>query len=352
MKRKQIVYIHIIAWSVLFISEVSLDYLGHQYPHDLHFFLKRLIIQAGYQSIPITCFYCSYFFVAPRFFVNRQYLLGVLYSFLTLIGIVSLRYLLEYHFFLPVLHFDNYRGHPWPVKDYIENVFFYYFPKYFIYGQLYFFAENWYRDKQLKQELQKERSGAELAFLRSQVNPHFLFNTINDIYTLTHQQSPRAPEALLKLSELLRYMLREDNAGMVPLSQELRYIENVIELQRISAKGKAYINFEVEGYIGDQEVASLLFIAFVENAFKHGVLNDCRNPVYIYLAGTSDSVTFSVRNKKSTGKKDHTGGIGLSNVKRRLQLIYPDSYQLDINETDEHYSINLILQASVCVSVV
>ncbi len=347
MKGKQIMYIHIIAWGVLFIGEVWLSYSNSRAPQDLHSILKNILIQFCYQSIPISCFYGSYLFVAPQFFVSRRYLHGILYSILTLTGIVSLRYLLEYHFFLPVLEFDNYGGHPWPVKDYIENTIFYYFPKYFIYGQLYFFAENWYKDKQLKQELQKEKSTAELAFLRSQINPHFLFNTINDIYSLAYQKSERAPEALLKLSELLRYMLREGNADMMPLRQEIRYLENVIELQRISAKGKAHINFEVEGYVGEQEVASLLFIAFVENAFKHGILNDRKNPVSIHLAAANDSIRFSICNKKNNYQKDHTGGIGLNNVQRRLDLNYPGKHQLEINDGDEFYMVNLVLQTGV-----
>jgi len=347
MKRKQIIYIHIIAWSVLFISEVWLSYSNSRGLQDLHTFLKNLLIQFCYQSIPISCFYGSYLFVAPQFFVYRRYLRGIIYSILTLIGIVSLRYLLEYHFFLPVLGFDNYGGHPWPVKDYIENIFFYYFPKYFIYGQLYFFAENWYKDKQLKQELQKEKSTAELAFLRSQINPYFLFNTINDIYSLTYQKSERAPEALLKLSQLLRYMLPEGNADMMPLRQEIQYLENVIELQRISAKGKAYINFEMEGYVGDQQVASLLFIAFVENAFKHGILNEPENPVTIHLTATNESISFSICNKRNNYQKDQTGGIGLNNVQRRLDLIYPGKHQLEINDGDEFYMVNLVLQTGV-----
>ena len=342
MKRKQIIYIHLIAWGLLFVSEIWLDYFGKRDTHD---FLKRLLIQFCYLSIPISCFYGSYFFVAPQFFVYRRYLVGVLYSILTLIGIVCLRYLLEYHFFLPVLNFDNYRGHPWPVTDYIENIFFYYFPKYFIYGQLYFFAESWYRDKQLKQELQKEKSTAELAFLRSQINPHFLFNTINDIYSLTYQKSDKAPEALLKLSELLRYMLREGNEDLMPLRQEAHYLENVIELQRISAKGKAYINFEIEGYIGEQKVASLLFIAFVENAFKHGILNDPKNPVKIYLTSSNEGMAFSVSNKKNRDQKDHTGGIGLSNVKRRLELMYPGKHRLEVLDESDFYTVNLTLQS-------
>jgi two-component system LytT family sensor kinase len=130
-------------------------------------------------------FCCAAVFCLPPLYARRPL------SVLTLAGIILLRYLLEYHVFIPLFHFDNYRGHRWPVTDYIENVFFYYFPKYFIYGLLYFFAERWYRDKQLKQELQREKSAAELAFLRSQINPHFLFNTINDIYSLTYQRSAR-----------------------------------------------------------------------------------------------------------------------------------------------------------------
>jgi len=347
MKRKQIICIHILVWSLLLLSELWLDYSGHRSYQDLHTFIKRLIIQLCYLTIPVSCFYISYLFVAPQFFVFKKYLRGILYSILTIISVVLLRYLLEYHFFVPVLDFDNYGGHPWPVKDYIENVFFYYFPKYFIYGQLYFFAESWYRDRQLKHELQKERSIAELVFLRSQINPHFLFNTINDIYSLTYQKSERAPEALLKLSELLRYMLREGNADMMPLKQEIQYLENVVELQRISAKGKAYIDFAIEGYIGEQQVASLLFIAFVENAFKHGLQNDLKNPVHINLTGTKDSVVFSVRNKKNNTQKDKTGGIGLNNVKRRLELIYPGKHELNIIDSDELYIVNLVLQTDL-----
>ena len=121
----------------------------------------------------------------------------------------------------------------------------------------------------------------------------------------------------------------------------------VIDLQRISAKGGACINFEVEGYVGGQQVASLLFIAFVENAFKHGVLNDPKKPVDIHLTGTMESVNFSICNKRNNGQKDQTGGIGLNNVKRRLELIYPGKHQLDITGGDEFYIVNLFLQTGI-----
>lgn len=305
---------------------------------------KILIIQTVYLFIPIFCFYCAYYFVAPQLLVARKYIKGITLFLLTIVVAVLLRYSMEYLFFLPVLGYDNYLGHPWPVYDFVDNVFFYYFPKYFVYGLMYFFVESWYKNKQLQQELQKEKSTAELAFLRSQLNPHFLFNTLNDIYSLTYQKSEQAPEALLKLSELLRYMLREGTEDFMPLMQEIQYLETLVKLQLISAKGNAYIRLESEGAINEYRVASLLFVSFVENAFKHGILNDPSNPIMIKLVAGNGSIAFSVTNKKNQHQKDKTGGIGLSNVRRRLELMYPDKYQLEVADCNEQYNINLVLQ--------
>jgi LytS/YehU family sensor histidine kinase len=210
---------------------------------------------------------------------------------------------------------------------------------------MYFFGESWVRSRNREQTLQKESLITELAFLRSQINPHFLFNTINDIYALTYQKSEQAPEALLKLSELLRYMLRESTDDLMPLQSEIDYLNNLIELQRISAKGNAYIDFEVEGYVGLQKVASLLFVAFVENAFKHGVLNDAASPVSIRLFVTYDCIDFTVKNRINNGQKDRTGGIGLINVKRRLELLYSSKHLLEVTADDE-YIVHLQLQLS------
>ena len=212
---------------------------------------------------------------------------------------------------------------------------------------MYFFAENWYKTRQLQQELQKEKSTAELAFLRSQLNPHFLFNTLNDIYSLTYQKSEQAPEAVLKLSELLRYMLREGTEDFMPLAQEIQYLETLIKLQLISAKGKAYIRMNADGALGEYHVASLLFVSFVENAFKHGVLNDPSNPISIKVATGGGNISFSVTNKKNQDQKDKTGGIGLNNVRRRLELMYPDDrHRLEIVDDEEHYNVNLLLKTA------
>jgi two-component system LytT family sensor kinase len=349
MKRKYIILLHIACWSLLLITNVWQTMSVNTFSPNrnpevgLASFFKYLVITTTYLLIPLSCFYGSYLVVAPQV-EKKSCFKAVFYAFLTLVFIIALRYLMEYKFFLPVFGFDNYNGHPYTVSHFVANVFFYYFPAYFVYGLMYFFVEGWYKTRQHRQDLQKEKAAAELSFLRSQINPHFLFNSINDIYSLTYQKSEDAPGALLKLSEILRYMLREGNEDFVPLQQEVKYIENVIELQRISAKGNAFINFDIEGYIGTQKIAALLFIAFVENAFKHGVWNDVKSPIQINLEASNDNIHFSIRNKKNNDQKDKTGGIGLTNVSRRLELIYPGKHQLDISNGAEFYTVNLKLQ--------
>ena len=294
----------------------------------------------------MTCFYIASNLVGPFLFVKRQYIAAAFITILAVIVATTLRYLLEYHFFLPILGFDNYNGHALSLYDFASNVFFYYFPRYFVYGLLYFFARNWYISKRAQQELEKEKATAELKLLKSQLNPHFLFNAINDIYSLSYRESKQTPTALLKLSDILRYALHEGVHETVPLKQEVEYLESLIELQCISAKGDIYIDFDVEGYVGEQQIAPMLFISFVENAFKHGVLNDPSHPAKVCLIATRDSLEFTVRNKKNHYQKDKTGGIGLNNVRRRLELIYPGKQKLNIANGQEIFDINLKLKTS------
>ncbi|HLX90513.1 MAG TPA: histidine kinase [Puia sp.] len=351
MKRKTVILLHIGAWSLLLASDL---FSYHPPPKSVsqggYTFFSFIIIHACYLLIPIFCFYSAYALVAPQLFVSRRNVIAFIKAFIyflaSVAGAVILRYSMEYYFFKPFFGFDNYGGHPWPMYDFIRNVFFFYFPKYFIYGIMYFFAENWYRTRHLQQQLEKEKTAAELAFLRSQLNPHFLFNTINDIYSLSYQKSDLAPGALLKISAMLRYMLRESRQEMMPLNQEINYLENLVELQQISAKGQIYVDFDVEGLVGQQMIASLVLVSFVENVFKHGVLNEPANPASIQIRSWPEKLSFSSRNKKNNYQKDKTGGIGLSNVKRRLDLIYPGKHKLNIQDDPLSYHVDLTLELS------
>lgn len=207
-------------------------------------------------------------------------------------------------------------------------------------------VSDWSKQLQEKQELETQTMQSELRFLKSQINPHFLFNTLNNLYALTLKKSEQAPEIVLKLSEMMRYMLYECNEKRVPLSKEVNYIQNYLDLERLRHGKKVDIRFEVEGRIDDQKIAPLMFIPFLENSFKHGLNNHITQGfVLIRMEVESDAVYFFIENSKPDVLPPQdlrrSGGIGLVNVHRRLNLLYPENYALDIDDNPNTYVVNL-----------
>ncbi|MEN0006583.1 MAG: histidine kinase [Bacteroidota bacterium] len=207
---------------------------------------------------------------------------------------------------------------------------------------------DWAKQLREQQVLETQTMQSELRFLKSQINPHFLFNTLNNLYALTLKKSDEAPDIVLKLSEMMRYMLYECNEKKVLLSKEVNYIKNYIDLELLRKGKNAAINFEVEGNVADQMIAPLMFIPFLENSFKHGLSNQItKGFVNIHLKAEFDEVSFFIENSKPDtmpipihGNKK-SGGIGLVNVQRRLNLLYPDQYELKISDTPNTYTVNL-----------
>jgi len=183
---------------------------------------------------------------------------------------------------------------------------------------------------------------AELQMLRTQINPHFLFNSLNNIYSLMYQNAAGAQEAILGLSDLLRYMLY-DASEKVPLQKEVDYINRYIALQRIRFEHPIHVVLHATGPVQTVQVPPLLLIPFVENAFKHGDFSGSLHGVDITVHAGSKSLYFHCTNKKGVGQKDSTGGIGLQNVKRRLDLLYANKYLLKIEDEKYHFTINLEL---------
>lgn len=204
---------------------------------------------------------------------------------------------------------------------------------------------NWFRGEQLRKELENKRMDAELSFLRMQMNPHFLFNSLNSIYSLSLKKNDDAPTAILKLSEMMRYMIyeREDEEHKVDLEKEIHYLENYVGLQKIRFRDKLHVDFMIEGTVAGKKIVPLLLLAFVENGFKHGLLTDPQFPLQIHLVVEGERLLFNVKNKKNLDNKDFTGGVGLDNVKRRLVLLYPGKHQLTINDGVEFYQSELSL---------
>ncbi|MEM7572066.1 MAG: histidine kinase [Bacteroidota bacterium] len=210
---------------------------------------------------------------------------------------------------------------------------------------------DWFRVNRERQELQTQTMQSELRFLKSQINPHFLFNTLNSLYALTLKKSEQAPEIVIKLSEMMRYMLYECNEKQVPLRKEINYLRNYLDLERLRQRDDIDIQLTVEGPVGEQQIAPLMFIPFVENSFKHG-LNSGINEgfVHIKLKVARQEVEFAIENSKSSllpkapNPNRPSGGIGLVNVRRRLELLYPNANALEIDETPNTYQAKLRLQ--------
>jgi LytS/YehU family sensor histidine kinase len=198
--------------------------------------------------------------------------------------------------------------------------------------------------EQRAREIENAQLRTELSFLHAQINPHFLFNSLNTIYSLALKKSDTAPAAVLKLSHLLRYVIDDANRESVPLEQEVNYLNNYIELQKLRSTSSLTVNFNVVGNVSSTQIAPLLLLPFVENAFKYGISNHDASPIDILLERTQSALLFTVSNLKfEQGEKDSTG-IGINNVKRRLELLYHGRYDLQIQDKDDSYFIKLTIQ--------
>ena len=193
-------------------------------------------------------------------------------------------------------------------------------------------------------ELEKQNLELELNVLKAQVNPHFLFNSLNNIYSLSLQKSDKAPEVVLKLSNLMRYVLYECNTKKVALSKEVHFIYDYVDLEKIRHFKNDKIKFELSGILPQNEIEPFLLIPFVENAFKHG-LNDKpdRNWVNIFLEVKMDSLKLVVENSLNSiePSKKLTSGIGLQNVQKRLKILYPERHVLDISNSADSFKVEL-----------
>ena len=197
-------------------------------------------------------------------------------------------------------------------------------------------------------EVEKQKIEAELRALKAQVNPHFFFNTLNSLYSLSLDKSDKAPEMILKLSDLMRYIIYESKDDLVPMGKQLEFLQSYVYLERLRADENMRVSFDIRGGNFDLKVAPLLFIAFIENAFKHGS-KDIKNDPYIHIVfnlENTDRVVFMIENKVDPyAEKKSSGGFGFSNVKKRLELLYPGHHELKITETASLYHVALTIIA-------
>jgi sensor histidine kinase YesM len=192
-------------------------------------------------------------------------------------------------------------------------------------------------------QTEKEKLSAQLSSLKSQINPHFLFNTLNSIYATAIDESPQTADMVDKLSEIMRYTMRDTQKDVVLLDEELNYIGNYVELQNIRLDESVWLEYHVEGEPGHLEIAPMLLIPFIENAFKHGVNSEQDSHVEIIININNTELHLVVINNKVNIQLDTSeqSGLGIANTKRRLELIYPDKHLLTIIENEKEFRVSL-----------
>lgn len=209
--------------------------------------------------------------------------------------------------------------------------------------------KDYYQKERKNKELLKLNSVSELKFLKGQINPHFLFNSLNNLYALSLKKSDMTPNFILKLSGLLRYVLYDSAEGKVSLDKELEYLENYLDLERIRLSDRGTITMEKEGLFKNKIIESMLLVPFVENSIKHGI-NSLANGAWVKIRAKQEGnyFLFEVENNKAPTEnlplKDQPGGIGIVNTKRRLSILYPNSHELSVKESESTYFVSLKLK--------
>lgn len=364
--------IHVMGWCFIFLLPLLF------YPLKLegrNFFLRELL-----GKIPLVClFYLNYYFLLPQFFEKKKYIIYFSWVIIFVLVIIAWDVSL-YHIFIkpggqfqaaPFFHLPNgddslntdvlvphFRSTSFPFD---ENTIWGMPHRIFIVtinrvvsfafillltGALMRLGSNYIKNQQEKKALENANLNAEISLLKSQINPHFLFNTLNSIYALAHEKSGKTETTILKLSEMLRYMLYESAGEKVELSKEIQYITNYVQLQRLRLSDKIKTEYKVSGNPDGLHIAPFLLITFIENAFKHGV--SYINPGYIniQISVIEKTLTLLVENPNTESHSFTQVGLGLKNAERRLELLYPGKYNLQTEKSETRYLVNLKLDLS------
>lgn len=335
--------IHIVAWGILI--GLPFFFTGRETQEvTVESYVRSVIVPLSFMLV----FYVNFFFLVKQYLFSRR---GWKFFFSNIILIAAAMLLV--HLLMQLLPPPEFhRSHP---DRELQDVIGFFLVNALLYGLVAGLSvaikmtSGWYEVESARRELEKSRAEAELQNLKSQLNPHFLFNTLNNIYSLIAFSPERAQEAVHDLSRLLRYVLYESSQPLVSLEKELDFIRNYVELMRIRLPENVVLKTEISPVKPDVPIAPLLFISLIENAFKHGVSNNHPSYIHLDIHQNGDLIVCSLRNSyfPKDATQDKSGsGIGLRNLKKRLELLYPNRHIFSCGvEGDSYYSV-LELQLS------
>lgn len=333
---------HIVFWTIYFL--INTFRWGRYFDDFLYSF------QSGLLGFPIHIFLCylNIYVLMPRFIFKKKYSLFILFLLSSIFMMVVVKFNLTYYLL---------NSNVWPEGPEIVNTLTANYVMDMMIGELYVITfvtaikitSDWIKENKRSSDLEKAQLETQLLFLRSQVSPHFFFNTLNNIYSLSLEGSKRTPKVILKLSELMRYLIYDTKNKRQDLKNEIICIQNYLELEKIRYSDNLEINMNIIGQIEGKVIAPILLLSFVENAFKHGANKSIdKIKIDIDFNVKGDFLNFKIVNqiperpKNKQIFKRNQGGIGLSNVKKRLKLGYKkDDYKMSINSSNNLFTVKL-----------
>ena len=338
--------LHVIIWAFFIVTSL-VQFYESPFKINSDFFAQWITA--------IVLFYLNYTYLVPELLLQKRYFKYFLFTISIIAFFTSVRmiyFIQDFHEMASPRLIDAYgkeffiKKMPMRRRPFFMSVApsFFYFLILTISGIIKILSE-YYNNQQNKLIAEAQRTTTELIYLRKQTNPHFLFNTLNSIYSLAHKKSDLVPDAIVTLSELMRYMLYETDNKTVSLEKEINYIKNYIDLQKLRLNNIENIYLNIHGETKNKFIEPLLLISFIENAFKYGTDYKGTAHVKIVINTDGNKLDFFVQNKVEKYVTDpDNSGIGNSNIENRLKLIYPDAHELYISDTADLYSVHLILK--------
>ena len=295
-------------------------------------------------TLVLAAFYANFYLLIPRLYFRRRYALYILTNLLLFLLVATLPNLLPRH--LPPPHQvavpPSFNPGPHPGQS---HPIFWDISQHLFLFLLVLFLALLIKIRDRLKKTEAEKLHAELAYLKTQINPHFLFNTLNSIYSLALERSDRTADAIVRLSSMMRYVLLDTGREKVPLEQELSYLSDYILLQQTRFEGSSHIHFTVEGTAKGHTIVPLLLIPFIENAFKHGINPEEPSDIFITIHIHDSQLSLQTTNKKlALPQQTPHSGLGIQNTRQRLQLLYPGKFTLDIGDGPKDFVVSLTLK--------
>jgi two-component system, LytTR family, sensor kinase len=345
--------IHVLVWTTLGVMLLVLQPLSWNVPLPTQFWIMQGVIFCSFVGL----FYLNANVWGPRFLFRNKIWLFIFLALATGVIVFMLLYKTSTWLNLPELMHKAHHPNPSPETAAprrgggFNPAYFFYIPNILL---ILFIStsvaavQKWRQETKTRQDLEQQKISSELSFLKAQINPHFFFNTLNNIYSLTMFNVESAREALHTLSRMMRYVLYETESGQVPLSKEIAFVQDYIDLMKLRLTDKIRVSFEPPVPLADVPIAPMLLLPFVENAFKYGVSTTEAGQIYIGIKQQIKHLEIEVRNTLFAEKRvtlDESSGIGLANTRRRLDLLYPNRYTLTVTERtpDNEFVVHLVL---------